>query len=163
VAKYPVSLGALVVVSAIGLAFGADKASSPVPKTGVYCISQKRGVTVFADKLLPNGDLAVGFSDWYPNGHNTGFFGTAVRKGNHWEYTSHMDAPEPAGRCKAYIHSRLDGTPLITGDILAKCQANGGAGTEIRRIGFPPSAYEGPVTTELADSETFFNAGKCGP
>ena len=162
-ASYLCGLSVLVVVSAAGLAFGADKVSSPITKTGVYCISQKRGLTVFADKLLPNGDLAVGFSDWYPNGHNIGFFGTAVRKGDHWEYTSDMDALDPADRCKVYIRSRPDGSPFIAGDALAKCQATGGVGTEIRSVGFHRSAYEGPVTNELADSETFFNAGKCGP
>ena len=162
VARYLGSLGVLIVVMAASSAFGADRESSPITKTGVYCVNQKRGLTVFADKLLPNGDLAVGFSDWYPNGHHIGFFGTAVRKGNHWEYTSDMDARDPADHCKAYIRSRPDGTPFIAGDALAKCQASGDVGTEIRSIGFHPSAYEGPVTNELADSETFFNAGKCG-
>lgn len=140
---------------------GADGAKAPTIKAGLYCLNHHPGLEVFAGKLLPSGDMAVGFSNWYPNGHHIGFFGTAARKGNHWEYVNHMDASDPADRCKVYIRSGPDGVPFIVGDRTAKCQTQGGIGTEMGPVEFPPSAYEGPVTTELADSEIFFNSGKC--
>ena len=136
--------------------------ATAAPKLGVYCINEKPGLQVFADKLLPNGDLSFGLSVWYPNGQHIGLFGVASRRGDHWEYIKDMAAADPEDRCKVSISSRRDGTPLLVGDAMARCRPDGGVGTQIDARQFPRSAYEGPVTNELSGSEFFFShVGRC--
>jgi hypothetical protein len=149
----------LICVSAVSPGFAA------APKLGVYCIAQKQkpGLQVFADKLLPNGDLAFGLEVFESNGHSISLFGVATRRKDGWEFLRDMTSEDPTERCKVRITSRPDGTPFLVADPVARCESAGGAGTSIGSRHFALSLYEGPVRNELSEPDEFFNnAGKCG-
>jgi len=129
---------------------------------GVYCLEGQSSPKIFASKLLPNGNLSFGISIWSRAGNNIGVFGTAHRKGKYWEYNNNMDKTETTSRCKVDILFRSDGSLILDADKMATCQSMGGFGTEIGRVQFPVSAYEGRVRNELGNAETFFKtAGRC--
>jgi hypothetical protein len=147
--------------SGIGL-FSCAPAKSAARYNAVYCMHNLDGLKVFAGRIQPGGNLSFGISIWSRDGNNIGVFGVASHHGANWEYTNKMNASTAADRCKLDIVLQSDGTPHLTADPTATCQSMGGHDTEIGSVQFPPSAYEGPVSTELNDPETFFGkAGKC--
>lgn len=130
---------------------------------GVYCVDNRNGTRIFAVKSKKNGDVLFGLSIWFPNGQNTGAFGTAIRQGSHWEYTKKdVTRAKSADQCKIDIVLRSNGLVEVNAPNAAACRDLGGYGTEIGHLQFPPNAYEGAVANELNDPETFFGtAGKC--
>jgi hypothetical protein len=132
-------------------------------KSAVYCVKADHELRVFAGQVKPNGRLTFGISVWNPEGNHIGVFGSAKRHGDHWQYSAGMKAPAEEDQCKLDISMSQDGSVRVVADPIAKCGNWGGHGTEIGSLHFPNSALEGPVTTELRNSEEFFNtAGKCG-
>jgi hypothetical protein len=141
------------------LAFGV-----PVSAAGkvsfIYCLDHA-GARVFAGKTTTDGKLKFGVSVWSPAGHNISVFGIAAKTGRGWRFTENLAAKAPSERCELDIVREARGTLRVTAAPGATCQAHGGANTEIGAINFPPTAYEGSVTTELDDPETFQKVGKC--
>ena len=131
-------------------------------KSAVYCLHNRSGLKIFAERVLPDGNLAFGISIWSKAKNNIGVFGIASRRGDYWEYTDHMNSQLATGRCRITINLHTNKAPHFEADPTANCQGRGGFGTEIGTVQFPRNAYEGPVTYELNDPDTFFGkAGKC--
>jgi hypothetical protein len=136
-------------------------ATAPAARASfVYCLNRD-GAKVFAGREAADGGLAFGVSVWSPAGQNISIFGVAGRRGNGWEYTEDLQAATPAERCRLDITRATDRSLRVVADPTATCQSHGGVDAEIGTVLFPPSAYEGIVTTELDDPETFQRAGKC--
>lgn len=128
----------------------------------VYCVHNNTGTRVFAGEVKKDGRLSFGISIWLSNGRQIGVFGIAARHRHRWEYTNNLSASKAIDRCRLNIVLRADKTLYLAADPNATCQAWGGYGTMIGHVRFSPSAYEGPVTVELNDSENFFGkAGRC--
>jgi hypothetical protein len=157
----------------------APAAGATAQSSFVYCISHD-GAKIFAGRVEPNGSLLFGVSVWSPEGQNISVFGVAARQKHsyaagsqthnrtglpatpaEWQYTETLHAAAPADRCRLDIEHPPDGTLRISADPHATCQSHGGVNTEIGNFQFPRTAYEGPVTTELNDPESFQRAGKC--
>jgi hypothetical protein len=134
----------------------ADAATSSF----VYCLHHA-GAQIFAGKVLADRNLKFGLSIWSANGHNVTVFGVAVRRGEGWEYTDNLDASAATGRCRLSISPGSGSTLRITTDSAATCANRGGENAEIGTVLFPAAAYEGSVTTQLDDAESFQKAGKC--
>jgi hypothetical protein len=106
--------------------------------------------------------LKFGISVWSPAGQNISVFGVAARHGTGWQYTDSLQASTAAERCRLDIMRGADRALRVAADPDATCQNYGGVNAEIGTVQFPPTAYEGAVTTELDDPEAFQKAGKCG-
>jgi hypothetical protein len=126
----------------------------------IYCLNHA-GAKIFAGREEANGSLSFGISVWSPGGQNISVFGVAARKGHGWQYTEDPNAPAAADRCQLDIVRGSGGTLRIAANPNATCQSHGGVNAAIGTIQFPRTAYEGPVTTELNDPESFQKAGKC--
>jgi hypothetical protein len=134
----------------------ADAAASSF----VYCLHHA-GAQIFAGKVLADRNLKFGLSIWSDNGHNVTVFGVAVRHGEGWEYTDNLDASSAADRCRLSNSAGAESTLRIAADSAAPCANRGGENTEVGTVLFPAAAYEGSVTTQLDDAESFQKAGKC--
>lgn len=148
----------------IGLAL-ALLASTPVlgataPSSFIYCLNHE-GAKIFAGREETDGSLTFGVSVWSPDGQNISVFGLAGRRGRGWQYAENLHAATAADRCQLDIVHGSDGTLRVTASPNATCESHGGVNAEIAPILFPRTAYEGPVTTELNDPESFQKAGKC--
>jgi hypothetical protein len=126
----------------------------------IYCLNHE-GAKIFAGREEANGSLTFGISVWSPDGQNISVFGVATRRGHAWQYAENLHAATAADRCQLDIVHGSDGTLRIAARPNATCQSDGGVNAEIGTILFPRTAYEGPVTTELNDPESFQKAGKC--
>jgi hypothetical protein len=144
-----------------GLLLNPCATARPEPLSFVYCLNQE-GAKVFAGREATDGSLAFGLSVWSPAGQNISVFGTAARRGSGWQYTENLQASTAAERCRLDIMRVADRTLRVVADPDATCQSYGGVNAEIGTVIFPPSAYEGIVTTELDDPEAFQKAGRCG-
>lgn len=142
-----------------GLMFGSVVARAGPSRSFVYCLDQG-GAKVFAGRA-GDASLAFGLSVWSPSGQNISLFGIALPHGGGWQYTDNLKAATIAERCRLDILRGADGTLRVTADPSATCQSHGGVNAEIGTLEFPRTAYEGPVTTELDDPESFQKAGKC--
>lgn len=137
-------------------------ASAETTQSGVYCVQDRSGLRIFAERVLPDGGLAFGISVWSKAKNNIGVFGIAPSRGDHWEYTENLDSQSPADRCRITFSLGSNKVAHLAADPMANCQSRGGRGTEIGTVQFSRKAYEGPVTHELDDPEAFFGkAGKC--
>jgi GH24 family phage-related lysozyme (muramidase) len=148
----------------LGLTF-AVLASTPIAgataqSSFIYCLNHE-GAKIFAGREEPNGSLTFGISVWSPDGQNISVFGVAARQGHGWQYTEDLHAPTAADRCQLDIVHGSRGTLRIAANPHAACQSHGGVNAVIGTILFPRTAYEGPVTNELNDPESFQKAGKC--
>jgi len=110
---------------------------------------------------LADRNLKFGLSIWSDNGHNVTVFGVAVRHGEGWEYTDKLDASSAVDRCRLSISPGGGSTLRISTDSAATCASRGGENIEIGTVTFPAEAYEGTVTQQLDDAESFQKAGKC--
>jgi hypothetical protein len=144
-----------------GLLLSSCPAGRTAPLTFVYCLNQN-GVKVLAGREEADGSLAFGLSVWSSAGHNISVFGIAARRGAGWQYTNNLQASTVAERCQLDIVRVADHAFRVVADPGATCQSCGGANAEIGTVQFPPTAYEGTVTTELDDPEAFQKAGRCG-
>jgi len=151
---------ALLALAIATLPIALYQPASADPGSFVYCVNDA-GVKVFAGKLLADRNLAFGISVWSPNGHNISVFGIAVRHAAGWEYTDNLQAGTAADRCRLNIVPGGRDTLRVEADAGATCARHGGTNAEIGTVLFPRSAYEGTVTTELDNPETFQRAGKC--
>lgn len=161
--------GLVLATCATGLAFivlcGSSASAVSHPhgsrKSSVYCFKTPTDLNVYAGKIQPNGDLKFGLSLW-EGSQNISLYGVAHRHGKCWEYRDKMDAAKSTDRCRLDITMDAHGAPRLSADPKASCQGDrGGYGTKIGTVQFPQSAYEGPVTSELDDSDEFQDAGKC--
>ena len=151
----------LLALTVAGLLFTAGAAYAAAAPGFVYCLSQQ-GAKVFAGREADDGSLAFGLSVWSPAGQNISVFGTAARRGGGWQYIDGLQARTAAERCRLDIKHDADGSLRVVTDPDATCQSYGGLNAEIGTVQFPRTAYEGPVTTELDNPESFQKAGKCG-
>jgi hypothetical protein len=150
------------VVAGSAIMLSCNNASAKTKQSGVYCRSDRSGIKIYAQRVLPDGRLAFGLSIWSKAKNNIGVFGTAYRKGEYWEYAKDMDAQTASERCRIMIRTRSDRNIYITSDPLANCESMGGYDTKIGSVTFSRGTYEGQVTYELNDAEVFFGkAGRC--
>lgn len=153
---------ALLLLGVVGLLLGPWSAGGAGPLSFVYCLNQGGGAKVFAGREAADGSLTFGISLWSPAGQNISVFGVAVRHGAGWRYTDNLQASTAAERCRLDIMRRADRALQVVADPSATCQSYGGVNTEIGTVRFPPTAYNGTVTTELDGPEAFQRAGRCG-
>jgi hypothetical protein len=105
--------------------------------------------------------MQFGLSIWRGERH-FGVFGFATPNIGHWIYTNNLLSLLPGDRCRLDIELEKAGGVRIVADPVVNCEYDGGQGTTFDTLVIPSQAYEGPVTSELDDIETFFNkAGKC--
>ncbi|HEY3888891.1 MAG TPA: hypothetical protein VGL73_09980 [Caulobacteraceae bacterium] len=151
-------IAACVAVLALGLA--SAPASAAQHRSAVYCIrGPENTLSVFAARLQRDGRLRFGISLWNERQHNIGVYGLASRQDGRWVYSDSLGADD---QCKLTIALTPGGAARVTADHKANCDKRGGVGTSIGSVQFPSSAYQGPVTFELDDSEAFFSkAGRC--
>jgi len=142
------------------LATGSAAGTPASPSSFVHCHKAGTDIEVFAGKPTPDGGLEFGLSRWQ-GGRHIGVFATATRYGQQWQYQDNMNAGIARERCRLDIVRGADGTLQIAADPEATCQSQGGQGTVIGVIRFPPTAYEGPVTNELDADQNFDSAGRC--
>jgi hypothetical protein len=149
-----------VIVGVLALLAVHGVARAEQPSSFVYCMNQG-GAKILAGQVAANGDLRFGLSVWSSQGNNISVFGTAARQGQGWDYSDAMRAPTPDARCHLTFTPAAEGAFVVQPDPAATCRSRGGANTEIDAQTFPHAALEGPVTTELRDSEAFQKAGRC--
>jgi hypothetical protein len=125
----------------------------------VFCLND-HGAKIFAGRPEAGGFLRFGLSVWSPAGRNLSVFGTAKQHDHGWQYVETRGATV-AERCRLMIARAADGGLTVSAATDATCASHGGINTSVGTIRFPRGALEGPVTTELDDSEAFQKAGKC--
>jgi hypothetical protein len=152
---------ALLFLGVAGLLLGPWSAGWAGPESFVYCFKQAGGAKVFAGRKAADGSLTFGISVWSPDGQNISVFGVAVRHGTGWQYTDSLQASTAAERCRLDIRRSPGRALRVVAAPDATCESYGGVGAEIGTVRFPPTAYEGAVTTELDGPEAFQKAGKC--
>jgi len=152
---------ALLFLAVAGLLLGPRPAGSAAPESFVYCSKQGGGAKVFAGREDVNGNLTFGISVWSPDGQNISVFGVATRHGAGWQYTDSLQAGSAVERCRLDITRGAGRAFRVVADPNATCESYGGVGAEIGTVRFPPTAYEGIVSTELDGPEAFQRAGRC--
>ncbi len=139
---------------------------SRLPSSFLYCLPEtKPDLKIFAGAVTANGGLRFGLSDWESTGNHLGLWGVARRSGAGWEYQDNMSDTEQDRRCDVRITREKDGSLRLLSVDGAECggMVYGGAGTSIGNIRFTRKTFEGPVTWQLDDADSFFSqAGQCG-
>lgn len=158
-----------VVVTIVGIdhvSVAADRgARPPVPGSFVYCHREHpRGEEVFGGAPTSNGALRFGLTVWNEDGFFFGLWGVANKSSAGWEYRDDMGNPNPQARCDVMITREADGALQLAsvGDADCGAMTHGGAEMSLGSLRFAPSTFEGPVTWQLDDGDTFGNsAGRC--
>ncbi len=149
-------------LGALSLVPSFSSASAEQARSGVYCRHDRSGTKVLAVRVLPDGNLAFGISIWSSAGNNIGAFGLAPRRSDHWEYEKNTGPAGNGDRCKIEIFLYNSHRAYVSSDPMAACRGLGGYNTKIGNVTFSHSTYEGAVTHELDDPDTFFGkAGRC--
>ena len=144
----------------LALAAGSAAGAPAAPGSFIYCYKVGTDIEVFAGKPAPDDGLEFGFENWQGQ-RLIGVSGTAARYGQQWRYQDNMNAETAFERCRLDIARDANGALRVEADPEATCQGQGGQGTVIGVVRFPPNAYEGPVTNELDADKNFDSAGRC--
>ncbi len=76
-----------------------------------------------------------------------------------------MNVADPNARCDVLIRRGIDNSLTLSSVGSAVCggMTYGGSGMDVEVLRFDSSTYEGPVTWQLQDEDTFANhVGRCG-